>query len=485
MRRRVNSPPQLRRGQPERSDGWGGVGQENDLFGHHHPGAPVFFLGFALSGSRFARLSRRPSSAEERSLLLLLFAVFFVSTASAQPGAVQAILTDPKFKAAEEFVTKDHDRLVGEIIQITEIEAPPFKEAKRGKAFAEMLRRSGLTDVETDAEGNVIGLRKGTGGGPLIAIAAHLDTVFPEGTNVKVRREGTRLYAPGVGDDSRALAVLLQIIRAIDAAKIQTASDILFVGDVGEEGSGDLRGMKYLFQKGPYKDKIKMFISLDPFGSGNDITNGGIGSKRFKVTFRGPGGHSFGSFGVVNPAYALGNAITKLSKMQVPQIPKTTYNVGVIGGGTSVNSVPFESWMEVDLRSETKEELNRAVETFTKLMHEATDEENRSRSTAQGKIEVDVKLIGDRPFGQISQNAPLIQTASAAIRAFGMTPSYGSSSTDANIPLSIGIPAITLESGGSGSRNHTLDEWIDLEKAGSVRGIHIAMGILLSLAGMM
>ena len=415
--------------------------------------------------------------------LALLLAIVR-GTASAQTGNVQRLLVDPKFQAAQEFIAKDHDRFVRETIQITEIEAPPFKEAKRAKAFVEMLRQSGLSDVDIDAEGNVIGLRRGTGPGPLIAIAAHLDTVFPEGTNVKVRREGSKLYAPGVGDDSRAVAVLLEIVRAMDSAKIQTSSDILFVADVGEEGPGDLRGMKYLFQKGPYKDKIKMFISLDPFGWGSDITTAGMGSKRFKVIFSGPGGHSFGSFGLVNPAYALGNAIAKLSRMQVPQRPKTTYNVGVVGGGTSVNSIPFESWMEVDIRSETKEELNRAVENFTRLMHEAVEEENRARSTSQGKIEIDVKLIGDRPFGEIFQTAPIVQTAAAVIRAFGMVPTFGLSSTDANIPLSMGIPAITLESGGTGSRNHTLDEWIDVEKTASVRGIHIAMGVLLALAGM-
>jgi len=415
--------------------------------------------------------------------LALLLAIIR-GAASAQSGNVQRVLADPKFQAAQEFIAKDHDRFVRETIQITEIEAPPFKEAKRAKAFVEMLRQSGLSDVDIDAEGNVIGLRRGTGTGPLIAIAAHLDTVFPEGTNVKVRREGSKLYAPGVGDDSRAVAVLLEIVRAMDSAKIQTSSDILFVADVGEEGPGDLRGMKYLFQKGPYKDKIKMFISLDPFGWGSDITTAGMGSKRFKVIFTGPGGHSFGSFGLVNPAYALGNAIAKLSKMQVPQRPKTTYNVGVVGGGTSVNSIPFESWMEVDIRSETKEELNRAVENFTRLMHEAVEEENRARSTSQGKIEIDVKLIGDRPFGEIFQTAPIVQTAAAVIRALGMVPTFGLSSTDANIPLSMGIPAITLESGGTGSRNHTLDEWIDVEKTASVRGIHIAMGVLLALAGM-
>jgi acetylornithine deacetylase/succinyl-diaminopimelate desuccinylase-like protein len=395
----------------------------------------------------------------------------------------QRVVNDPKFKAAEQFIDKDHERFVREIIQITEIEAPPFKEEKRAKAFAEMLKQSGLSDVQIDPEGNVIGVRKGMGGGPMVAIAAHLDTVFPAGTNVKVRREGTKLFAPGVGDDSQALAVLLEIVRAMDAAKIQTAGDILFIGNVGEEGPGDLRGMKYLFEKGPYKDKIKMFISLDPFGWGNDITTGGIGSQRFRVTFRGPGGHSYGSYGLVNPAYALGNAITKVSRMQLPARPRTTINVGVVGGGTSVNSIPFESWMDVDIRSEAKDELTKAVDMFTRLMREAADEENRARSTGQGRVEVEVKLIGDRPFGQLPMNSPIVQTATSVVQAFGLNPTYGMSSTDSNIPLSLGIPAITLESGGTGGRNHTLDEWIDVEKVPSIRGIEVAMGILVSLAG--
>jgi len=415
---------------------------------------------------------------------LVILSALVASVFFAQVPAVQRLLTDARLQGAQAFVAKDHDRFVREIIQITEIEAPPFKEEKRAKAYAEMLRQSGLSDIEIDEEGNVIGLRKGIGNGPLIAIAAHLDTVFPEGTNVKVRREGTRLYAPGVGDDSRALAVLLMMVRAMDAAQIQTTSDILFIGNVGEEGPGDLRGMKYLFQRGPYKNRIKAFISLDPFGWGNDLTIGGIGSKRFKVTFKGPGGHSFGSFGLVSPAYAIGNAIAKLSKMQVPSKPRTTYNVGVIGGGTSVNSIPFESWMDVDIRSETKEELAKAVDTFTRLMNEAAEEENRARSTSQGRVTVDVRLIGDRPFGQIPVNAPIVQTASAIIQGYGMNVTYGMSSTDSNIPMSMGIPSITLESGGTGGRNHTLDEWIDVEKNASVRGINIALGILLAVAGL-
>jgi di/tripeptidase len=202
------------------------------------------------------------------------------------------------------------------------------------------------------------------------------------------------------------------------------------------------------------------------------------------VTFKGPGGHSYGAFGLVNPAFALGNAIDKFSKIQVPTRPRTTFNVGVIGGGTSVNSIPYESWMEVDIRSESREELNKAAETLLGLMHEAADEENKARSTGQGRIELDIKLIGDRPSGEIPVSAPIVQTATAVVRAFGMNPFYSMSSTDSNIPISMGIPGITLDSGGRGGRAHALDEWIDVDKAASVKGINVAMGILLSLAGM-
>jgi tripeptide aminopeptidase len=409
--------------------------------------------------------------------------LLFSGFVRAQAPDVQRVLNNPKFQSAEDFIDKDHDRIVSETIQITEIEAPPFKEEKRGTAYLEMLRQAGLVNVEMDAEGNVMGIRKGTRGAPLIAIAAHLDTVFPEGTNVKVKRSGTRLSAAGIGDDSRALAVVLAMIRAMDAAKIRTASDILFVGDVGEEGPGDLRGMKYLFQKGPYKDRIKMFLSMDGTGAGNEVSNGALGSKRYKVTFKGPGGHSYGAFGIVNPAFALGNAINKFSKIQVPVRPRTTFNVGVVGGGTSVNSIPYEAWMEVDIRSESREELNKAAETLLGLMHEAADEENRARSTGQGRIEMDMKLIGDRPSGEIPISAPIVQTATAVIKGFGMTPYYSMSSTDSNIPISMGIPAITIDSGGRGGRAHALDEWIDVEKQASVKGINVALGILLSLAG--
>lgn len=406
-----------------------------------------------------------------------------IALAQGTGSPVDRLLASPKFKAAQAFVAKDHDRIVREIIQINEIEAPPYKEDKRARAFMAMLREEGLTNVEMDAEGNVMGLRKGTGNGSILAIAAHLDTVFPEGTDVRVKRENTRLLAPGIGDDSRSLAVLLAMVRAFNSANIRTVSDMLFIGNVGEEGQGDLRGMKYLFQKGPYKDKIREFISMDGSGSGDVITTGALGSKRYRVTFKGPGGHSYGAFGLVNPAYALAKAMNKMSAMNVPQRPRTTFNVGVIGGGTSVNSIPFESWMEVDIRSESTLELDKTVEMFTSLIDEAANEENRERSTAQGRIQLDLKLIGDRPSGATLLTSALVRSASGVIKAFGMTPIYSIGSTDSNIPISMGIPAITIDSGGRGGRAHALDEWIDVEESTSVRGIAVGMAIVLAAAG--
>jgi di/tripeptidase len=418
-----------------------------------------------------------------RILASVLLTALAVGQASSPDAAVKAVVESPKFKAAMAALDKDHDRLVAEIIQLTEIPAPPFKETARATAYLAMLKAHGLANVEQDAEGNVMGVRRGTGKGPLIAIAAHLDTVFPEDTDVKVKRKGTRLEAPGIGDDTRSLAVLLALIRAMDAAGIQTQSDILFIGDVGEEGLGDLRGMKYLFNKGPYRGRIGMFISMDGSGDGSDITNGGVGSKRYRAAFKGPGGHSYGAFGLVSPAFAMGGAMQKLGRVQVPASPKTTFNVGVVGGGTSVNSIPFESWMEIDLRSESPAELEKLNETMIGLLNEAAAEENNARSTRQGPVTLDLKLVGDRPSGQTPLDSRIVQTAAAAVRAAGGKPTFSYGSTDSNVPISLGIPAITIDSGGTGGRAHALDEWIDVEKTASLKGMQIALVILLTVAG--
>jgi tripeptide aminopeptidase len=397
---------------------------------------------------------------------------------------VQAIVQSPAFKAAVATMDRDHDRMVADIVTLTEIPAPPFKEAAKGRAYMAMLKAAGLSDVETDAEGNVMGLRRGTGpaGGPLVVLAAHLDTVFPEGTTVKVRREGTKLFAPGVGDDTRSLAVLLAYVRALDAAKIRTKSDILFVGNVGEEGPGDLRGMRYLFGKGKYKDRVKAFFSMD----GNEaarVTYGAVGSRRYRVSFHGPGGHSYGAFGIVNPMAAMGRAIDQLYEVKVPAKPRTTYSASVVGGGVSVNSIPADVWLEVDMRSEDKGELMKLDGKFLQILQAAAAHENAARSTRVGKVTIEPKLIGERPTGATSADALIVKTTAAAARAAGYTPILGASSTDSNIPISLGVPAVTIGSGGVGGREHSLDEWIDVAKPESLRGMTAGLAAVLAMAG--
>jgi tripeptide aminopeptidase len=348
-----------------------------------------------------------------------------------------------------------------------------------------MLRQHGLTAVERDAEGNVMGLRRGTApaGGPVLALVAHLDTVFPEGTDVRVKRSGTRLTAPGVADNTVSLAVLLAIVRALDAAKIRTTTDLLFVGNVGEEGLGDLRGIKYLLQQGKYKDRVKQVIAVDNAGTGESIVNGGTGSKRYRVTFNGPGGHSYSDFGLVNPAFAMGAAIQKFSAMKVPSTPKTTFNVGVVSGGTSVNSIPLAMSMEVDMRSESPLELEKLETAFLALVKQSVDDENRVRSTTSGLVAAEVKIIGNRPSGQTPPTSPLVQAAVASARAAGLTPRLGFSSTDANLPISLGIPAIRLNAGGREDRSHSLDEWLEFDKAG-LTGVRVLLTTILAAAGM-
>jgi acetylornithine deacetylase/succinyl-diaminopimelate desuccinylase-like protein len=395
---------------------------------------------------------------------------------------VRRIIDSNPFQVARDTLTAQHDRTVQDIIALTQVAAPSFQEATRAAAFLEMARAHGLQDLETDAEGNVTGLRRGIGNGPLICVAAHLDTVFPPGTDLTVRREGTRLFAPGVGDDTRSLAVLLAWLRAMDAAAIRTRADILFVADVGEEGPGDLRGMRYLFQRGRYKDRISAFITVDSPDM-DRIATGGVGSKRYRVTFNGPGGHSYGAFGLVNPMYAMADAIRRLSRVQVPERPKTTYSASVTGGGTSINSIPNSVWTEFDLRSEAPEELDRLEQAFLALVGDAVAAENAARSTRNGAVSADIVKIGDRPAGQTDESSELVQFAQAALAAHGFAPKCEASSTDANIPMSLGIPAIKIGSGGTGGRGHSLEEWIDVEPEASVRGMAAGLATLLAVAG--
>ena len=393
---------------------------------------------------------------------------------------VRRILDSDQFKTATIFIQQDHSRFVREIIELTEIPAPPFKEERRARVYLEMLRQSGLSDVEMDPEGNVMGLLEGTGSSGIVAVVAHIDTVFPEGTDVKVKREGSRLMAPGVGDNTRGAALMLAVIRAMKAAKFETVDDILFVGNVGEEGEGDLRGVKYLLQKGKYKDRIQEFIAIDG-GDQASITRGGVGSRRYRVAFKGPGGHSYGAFGLVNPAFAMGNAIAKFSRLKVPQQPKTTFNVGVVSGGTSVNSIPFETTMVIDMRSTDCSELKKIDDQFMAIVRAAVDEENQARSTREGAITADPRLIGDRPCGETALNSPIVQITSAAVQAFGLKPSYGISSTDSNLPMSLGIPAVTIGR-GPGGRAHALDEWTMVDAKADAQAVQVALTIIAAVA---
>jgi acetylornithine deacetylase/succinyl-diaminopimelate desuccinylase-like protein len=395
---------------------------------------------------------------------------------------IRQIMDSPAFKTAVATLTAEHDRMVQDIITLTEIESPPFNENVRAKAWMEMARAHGLTDLEMDEEGNIAGMRRGAGNGKLVCVAAHLDTVFPGGTNVKVRREGTKLFAPGVGDDTRSLSVILAWLRALDAAGITTRDDILFVADVGEEGLGDLRGMRHLFQKGQYKDRISAFITVDSPDMDRIVT-GGVGSKRYRVTFNGPGGHSYGAFGLVNPMFAMADAVSRLGRVPVPAKPKTTFSASVTGGGTSINAIPNSVWTDFDLRSESPAELDRLEQRFLEIVEAAVQAENAMRSTHNGPVAAEVVKIGDRPAGSTSESHELVRFAQAAITAQGFETRFEYSSTDANIPMSLGIPAIKIGSGGYGGRAHSLEEWIDVEPDASLRGMTAGLATVLALAG--
>jgi len=403
-------------------------------------------------------------------------------TAAQANAAIKRINGSAAFGQAVAALDSGHDQWVANIIKLTEIPAPPFKETVRAKAYKEMFHARGLTNVEIDEEGNVLGLRKGTGGG-LVVVSAHMDTVFPEGTKVTVRREGDKLHAPGVGDDSTGLATQLAFMDAMNSAGIRTRQDILFVGTVGEEGLGDLRGVRHLFMKGKYKDRITAFFSIDGGGM-DEITTGGAGSKRYRVTFKGPGGHSYGAFGIVNPMAAMSQAVVDFYKTTVPQGIRTTYSASVVGGGTSVNAIPNQVWMEFDMRSVSAEELAKVEKRFLEVLGQAADVENRARSTKEGLVTVEPKLIGDRPAGRTPPTAGIVRFATAAYAAEGVKVRYGSGSTDSNLPISLGVPAITITRAASGGRGHSLEEWVGVERAPNVRIKKIGLATILAVAGM-
>ena len=384
--------------------------------------------------------------------------------------------TDAAVKAGIEFLAADHTDTIAEQIAINQVEAPPFQESERAGFYMAKLQESGLSDVRQDAEGNVYGVFRGNGNGPRLFVSAHLDTVFAAGTDVMVKEKDGKLFAPGIADNARGLAAILSVIRALRRSGVQTVGDIIFGGNVGEEGLGDLRGIKAFFRE---NTNVDGYITVDGVKE-QIITYLATGSRRYEITYRGPGGHSWNAFGLPSAIHALGRAIAKIGDVQTPSQPKTTFTVGTITGGTSVNSIAADASMLLDLRSASEAELKKLETEVLALLQVAADEENaRWGSNA---IRVEIKLVGDRPAGQQSPDLPIVQAAWAASEAVVVPPEFGpASSTDANLPMSLGIPAIRLCGGGAEGNNHSLDEWYD--PANAYRGPQKVFLTLLGLVG--
>ena len=387
------------------------------------------------------------------------------------------VASDAEVQEALQLIQQAEPETVREQFRITEIPAPPFKEDIRAAYYLKQMQDRGLSDAYIDREGNVIGVRKGTGDGPTFLIAAHLDTVFPEGTDTKVELRGGRYFAPGIGDDSRGLAAILSVISALEESGIETTGDIMFAGNVGEEGRGDLRGVKAIFRDHP---QIDGFVSVDGTRL-RRITNGGTGSRRFEFHFKGPGGHSFGAFGIASAVHAMGRAISKIAEIETPRFPRTTFTVGTVEGGISVNSIAADATFAIDMRSNDREQLARLEAQAKKLALEAVNEENIRWGNGE-TITVEFDLIGDRPVGITATDNTIVQAAALAFDQLNIDlQQLSTSSTDANVPMALGIPAITIAGGGTGGGAHSPGEWfIPLD---SHLGPQTALLITLSLVG--
>ncbi len=391
----------------------------------------------------------------------ILSAVLASLALAALPCAAQDIRIpnrNPAVMSALASIKADNAWTLDQQESICEIPAPPFKEATRAAEYRRRFETLGYRNVRIDTEGNVIAARPGVGKGPTVMIMGHLDTVFPEGTDVTVTRTGTMMKGPGIGDDCRGLAVLLQVAKALDAARVRTEGTIYFVGNVGEEGEGNLRGTRHLLLK-EFPGKIDYFISVD--GTGLGITSRAVGSHRYRVTYQGPGGHSYGAFGMPNPIHALGRAIAAISDIQVPASPKVTFSVGVISGGTSVNTISPSGVMDIDMRSESAPALDSVDAAVQRALRSALASENARWSNRFPRLTMKIDTIGIRPTGAQRDDAPIVRTAVAAGKALGFGEPTGASSTDANLPISMGIAAITIDGGGKGTGSHSLAESYD------------------------
>lgn len=402
---------------------------------------------------------------------------------AALPATAQDLVParHPDVRAAMAALERDNAQTLAQQVAICEIPAPPFKEQARGLDLKRRFRELGLRNVRIDAEGNVIGERPGSAAKPLVVLSAHLDTVFPEGTDVTVQRDGTRLKGPGIGDDCRGLAVLVAVAKAMRDHGVKTRGTIVFVATVGEEGPGNLRGVRHLFAH-ELKGQVDAFLSVD--GTGIGITSRAVGSHRYTVTYEGPGGHSYGAFGMPNPIHAAGRAIAKLADLQVPTTPKTTFNVGVIRGGTSVNSIPISGSFELDMRSESQEALDALDAQARAAIAAALDDEKARWPNSTRPLAAKIDTIGIRPAdGRQADTARIVRTALSAAAAVGKpVQATGASSTDANVPMALGIPALTIGGGGRGTGAHGSEEAYD-DGPDGFKGAQFVLLVVTGLAG--
>jgi acetylornithine deacetylase/succinyl-diaminopimelate desuccinylase-like protein len=388
------------------------------------------------------------------------------------------LAANPQVETALDWFASHRAWIDDEQARLTEIPAPPFQEAERAAAVKVLFSAVGL-DVSTDKVGNVIGVLKGGTDKELVVVSAHLDTVFPAGTDVKVHREKKRMSAPGISDNGTGLAGLIAVARAIHESRLQPQRTILFVANVGEEGEGNLRGMRALVDA--YRDRLKGVIVLD--GSSVDhVTTKALASRRVELVITGPGGHSWSDFGIPNPINALVRASVRFINTKVPSSPRTTFNLGQIEGGTSINSVPHEARLKVDMRSESEDELVRLESALRDCAAAGVrDEMESSRDRSKGKLDWNIELLGSRPGGELATASPLLANLRSADDFIGNQSRLERASTDANIPLSLGIDAISIGAGGNGGGAHSLQEWYESE--GRETGLQRVLLTLLATAG--
>ena len=406
---------------------------------------------------------------------ILIFMATFSTRAT--EDLIEKLAQDPRCARAIDWIDQNSDWVTDQQARLSEIPAPEFDESRRGAYLKKTFDQAGLK-AHVDKTGNVIAERPGSNPKSVVLVVAHLDTVFPAGTDVSVKRKGTRLEGPGISDNAAGLAAVIGAARAISDSRVATGKTIVFAGDVGEEGEGNLRGIRALVES--YGARLAAVIAVDG-ASSDHITTQGIASRRFEIRITGPGGHSWSDFGAPNAITALARGIVKFSSYRVPDEPRSSYNFGVIEGGTSVNSIPASASVKVDLRSEEESELAKMESALRDAMQNGVREEIAATHALGDSLPANFRSLGARPAGKLAENSPLLETVRSVDQYLGIRSRIERSSTDANFPLSQGIPAVALGGGGKGGGSHTTAEWYDA--TGRELGLKRIVLITLALAG--